>query len=410
MKILFLHNCFYPNIVGGAEVVLRSQAILLQEAGHEVAIATLSLVPGVHEDVYDNIRVFRCGHRNIFLHNRERRSTWKRSLWHALDRYNPLTRSVLREVLEIYRPDIVWCHNVTGWSISAWDEFESAGVPVVQVLHDQYFLCANSNMYRDGLNCSNPCIRCKILRLGHRNASRKVSAVVGVSKFVLTKVCNGPRFEDVPVREVLYNVKVGGLPQQVERDVSDGLFRIGFIGNLHPNKGIKELLETFINIPGDNLRLLVAGNGVSDYVETLKRISTFDSRVTFVGFQSPSTFFPEIDLAVVPSNWQDTLPTVVFEAHGFGVPVLGSVRGGIPEMIIPGFNGDLFDPDRVGDLASKLRSLIESPLWDRIAIRNSAEKFYDCGPWLDKFLEISQKVLVQFANKQSQTRYASAVR
>lgn len=393
MKILFLHTLFHPHVVGGAEVVLRSQALLLQEAGHEVAIATLGPEPGVREEMVDGLRVFRCGHRNLYFHHGDKAPSWKRLLWHALDRRNPFTRPLVREVLDRFRPDVAWFHNVTGWSVTSWDELERAGVPVVQVLHDQYFLCANSNMFRGGANCATPCLRCRVLRAGHRQATRKVAAVVGVSRFVLDRVCSGPRFEGVPLRELLYNVKEGGLPPLSAPRLPDGTFRLGFIGSLYPNKGAKELLEAFRKLPGDHLRLRVAGRGDVSYLAVLQEIAAGDPRIELLGYCSPAEFFPSIDLAVVPSLWQDTLPTVVFEAHGYGVPVLGSRRGGIPEMVVPGENGDLFDPDVPGDLEAKLAAMVGTSTWDHAAIRQGAERFYLHAPWMDRFLSISRSAM-----------------
>lgn len=217
--------------------------------------------------------------------------------------------------------------------------------------------------------------------------------MVGVSQFVLERVCSGPRFEGVPVREVLYNVKDGGLPPFSAPRPPDGTFRIGFIGSLYPNKGARELLEAFRRLPGQYLRLLVAGRGDSSYQATLQELADGDSRIELLGYSSPAEFFPSIDLAVVPSLWQDTLPTVVFEAHGFGVPVLGSRRGGIPEMVVPGENGDLFDPDLPGDLEARLVAMIEQGTWNNAAIRQGAEKFYQYAPWMDRFLSISRSVM-----------------
>lgn len=394
MKILLVNSLFPPHTAGGAEVVLRSQALLLQAEGHEVAVAAVGPEAGVKVETVVGVHVFRCGYRNLYFQfGKERQPAFKRLLWHSVDRYNPWMKRAFAGILDRFRPDIVWCHNLAGWSVSIWDALQERGIPALQVLHDQYFLCANSNMYRGGSNCTSPCLSCRILRSGHRGASRKVAGVVGVSRFVLDRVLSGPRFEGVPIREVLYNVKEGGLPELSRREDRDGIFRYGFIGGLYPNKGILELIEAFSQVEGEQLRLLVAGRGKSDFETRLHELASRDLRVEFLGFISPSEFYPRIDVLVVPSRWQDTLPTVVFEAQSYGIPVLGSRRGGIPEMIEPGLNGDLFEPDDPEELREKLRSLPKKVSWEPTAVQESARRFFEPRPWLDRFEEISRRAL-----------------
>jgi glycosyltransferase involved in cell wall biosynthesis len=49
----------------------------------------------------------------------------------------------------------------------------------------------------------------------------------------------------------------------------------------------------------------------------------------------------------------EALGMVVVESFAFGIPVIGSNTGGIPEMISESINGMLFDPYKEGDLEEK---------------------------------------------------------
>ncbi|QCQ20831.1 glycosyltransferase [Desulfoglaeba alkanexedens] len=92
----------------------------------------------------------------------------------------------LLRVLEIERPDVVSIHNLPGWSAAAWTTIAEKGIPSVQVLHDSYAICPKSTMYREGSgNCARQCISCRLLRLPHRRLSRRVSAVVRFSRYIL---------------------------------------------------------------------------------------------------------------------------------------------------------------------------------------------------------------------------------
>ena len=48
------------------------------------------------------------------------------------------------------------------------------------------------------------------------------------------------------------------------------------------------------------------------------------------------------------------LPRVIYEAYSFGVPVIGTNRGGIPEIIDIGKTGFVIDPEIESDLLDKI--------------------------------------------------------
>jgi glycosyltransferase involved in cell wall biosynthesis len=73
----------------------------------------------------------------------------------------------------------------------------------------------------------------------------------------------------------------------------------------------------------------------------------------------PAQFFTEIDVLLVPSLWYEPLPRVIQEAYAAGVPIVGSRRGGIPELIEDGVTGLLFDPDVPKTLGAIVDRMLE---------------------------------------------------
>ncbi len=63
---------------------------------------------------------------------------------------------------------------------------------------------------------------------------------------------------------------------------------------------------------------------------------------------------------VVPSLWHENYPYVIFEAFAKGKPVIGSRRGGIPELVTDGETGLIFEPDDPVELATKIRFLAQN--------------------------------------------------
>ena len=72
--------------------------------------------------------------------------------------------------------------------------------------------------------------------------------------------------------------------------------------------------------------------------------------------------FLNSDVCVLPSTWYDNAPLVIFEAYKYGLPVIGSRIGGIPEMIKQDETGFLFEPGDDKALAALLQNLSKKQL------------------------------------------------
>jgi glycosyltransferase involved in cell wall biosynthesis len=171
--------------------------------------------------------------------------------------------------------------------------------------------------------------------------------------------------------------------------------RFGFIGTLTGTKGIEPLVREFLAADLHNAELWIAGSGKKDYEKQLRNAVT-DGRVHFKGRVVPREFYPQVDVVVVPSLWNDNLPGVVFESLAFGKPVIGSRRGGIPEMIRDGENGLLFEPKVPGELADCLRRIHDdAALHARLTAnaKPSSTPFMDVQGWVRKYEKLYREVI-----------------
>lgn len=401
MKILQIHTLYHPYVIGGAEVIVRNLANLLNKSNENIILTTHN-ENKLLLDYVDDIKVYRAPIKNIYWqYTKEKYSFFKRLIWHSFDMYNPLMPKYLDEVINIEKPDVAIIHNLPGFSVSIYDKLKSFNIPFIQVLHDQYFLCIRSTMFDGKKNCQKQCLQCKIMRRLHKNKSNLPYAVVGVSKFILDKHLKYGYFNKVPIKKVIYNSRK--FDKNFELNFSrknDENIRLGFIGNLAPNKGIGLLLKAFIELNNDKLKLYIAGSGKQEYENYLKT-KYQNKNIEFLGRVDPYQFFPKIDITVVPSFWEDTLPGVVFESFYFGVPVIGSNLGGIPEMIKEGINGMLFNPYKPDDLKEKILSFVENIEYWRsksYGIRETGKDFFDTNRWLNNWTELINEVIRRYKN------------
>ncbi|MGB9801319.1 MAG: glycosyltransferase family 4 protein, partial [Arcobacter sp.] len=392
MRILFINVLYAPFIGGGAEITLKNLAEGTYDLGHEVKVLSF-WDKDDKEEVIDGIPVYRAKIPNVYLpYGKIRQPFLKRRLWHILDIYNPISKEIVLKQIRDFKPDIISIHNTQGWSCSIWDAVNGSNVPAIQVLHDLYLLCP-TNMFKNNVICKEQCLTCKLMRLPYKSKSNKLKAVVGVSNFILNKLLSYGYFKDVPIKKVIYNSRKLD-STIVERKTDPRYINFGFIGTLAPNKGIEVLLRAYHKIKKPNYKLFVAGAGKQDYEEYLKSKYKDDS-IIFMGKVEPRDFFEKVDVTIVPSIWYEALGMVVVESFAFGIPVIGSNIGGIPEMIINGVNGMLFDPYKEGDLEEKLLKF-EGDISDwknkSEIIKQSAQKFLDYEGWLNQWEELYKLV------------------
>ena len=134
----------------------------------------------------------------------------------------------------------------------------------------------------------------------------------------------------------------------------------GFLGRQATEKGIYELLDAFVQLEPGAARLVIAGVIEPTVRAWVAERAPRPADIVFTGFITQDAFFPAIDVAVFPSIWEEPCSMGAGEAFSFGVPSIGSKRGGIPEMLEGGRLGWLFQPG-TAELATLLARLVGDP-------------------------------------------------
>jgi glycosyltransferase involved in cell wall biosynthesis len=343
MKILLINNLYHPDRIGGAEISVQHLAEGLVTAGHDLRVITSATDDLPRTEQLAGVTVSYVRQPNIYTWpNTGGAGALKKLRWHWRDRHNPAAGPLIDAALGSWRPDIVNTNNLAGFSVALWRHFRERRVPVVHTLRDHYLICPYSIMYRRGGNCQRPCFRCRLLSRPKLPASEHVDGVIGISDYILQRHLELGYFPQVRHRAVIRNIYDLPVTAAKRERLPVEPLVVGFLGRISEEKGIEDLCEAVAHERTRRpIRLVVAGRGKSDYVESIQARHGHED-TEFVGFISPAELLARVHVLAVPSRLNEGLGRVVLEANAHGVPVLVPGRGGLPELVEHGVNGWIY--------------------------------------------------------------------
>ncbi len=140
-------------------------------------------------------------------------------------------------------------------------------------------------------------------------------------------------------------------------------FLIGLFGRIEESKRQHLLIDVIAKAKEaqQDMRALIVGHAMNgSYLENLKSRVTetgLKEEIIFKGFVArPQDWMQACD-CVVLASFEETFGLVLIEAMQVGVPVVGTNRGGVPEIIDHEETGFLFESDDGDGLYKCLRSL-----------------------------------------------------
>jgi len=131
-----------------------------------------------------------------------------------------------------------------------------------------------------------------------------------------------------------------------------------FVGRLEQIKGAHTLLKAMKSCEGIQLKII--GSGTQESELKLFQQEHQLNNVTFLGKKSRQETLQVINGAeflLCTSECYEVLGFTVVEAMALGKPVIGSAIGGIPEMVLDGKTGLLFEPGNAEQLATAIKLL-----------------------------------------------------
>ncbi|NJL15807.1 MAG: glycosyltransferase family 4 protein [Nitrospira sp.] len=381
MNVVLLADVSAERVIGGAERVLRNQALGLAALGHHVELLTRAPEAGSVSMIEMNgIREWRYPvnrtHEAAFVWSSIRRSV---EGFDRLRATEPLDAVIIHQAMAGLGPILARRHAASRWIYLchslAHEEYDTRNTPAqsaIASLRREANIRARRSV--EGAVMSR-CHRVVVLSQFMRQrvmATHGISAArIGLIPGAVDPDCFKPSLQRQAARAAL------NLPS--DRTI---LFTVR---NLVPRMGLENLLSALeMLIPSQpRLLLVIGGEGpLRARLQEVIRQKNLCEAVRLVGFVPESIlgdYYQASDLVVMPSLQLEGFGLVMVEALACGTPVLGTPVGAIPEvlnqvdpiLVAQGTDGQsiaralervltrLHDSGEAARLAKKGRSLIE---------------------------------------------------
>jgi glycosyltransferase involved in cell wall biosynthesis len=135
-----------------------------------------------------------------------------------------------------------------------------------------------------------------------------------------------------------------------------------FAGSINEMKGVFDLLIAFSKIckKHPSWELLIAGNGNIKKLYELVESLDIAGQIKILGWimgKEKEKVFKSTSIFCLPS-YNEGFPMAVLDAWAYGIPVVTTPVGGLPDVIKHGINAMVFNPGDIENLASNLELLI----------------------------------------------------
>jgi glycosyltransferase involved in cell wall biosynthesis len=382
MKILLVSRRWYPDVIGGGQISAHQIARALVAATQDVRVLAFTTEGKRKDETIDGVRITRMPIRKLALFPRLSNLEWM---------YREMRLQTLAFLSE-FSPDVI--HAMNGESVpSIAAVSRTTSIPFVASVNGPWLFCfTGEGTDHQGNNC----IGCRgaqrfretMLTWGNKGVLSKLKAfafwLYSYPHMALLSRSSGQASKLLPIsdgfRQDLLrlgfaddNVAVVHNPIDVHPRVRSDLKHrlklpadthiLFYAGRLAESKGVQHILDAMHDLP--HTALVIAGKG--DYEKELRRRVQelgLNSRVRFVGFVPNDQLGPYYSIAnivIMAGTFYESLGRMLMEACTYGVPVIGTNRGGIPDVIEDGKNGILLKTQRIGELKGAITTILDSP-------------------------------------------------
>tara|TARA_X000001036_G_scaffold422832_1_gene446160 strand:- start:1827 stop:2975 length:1149 start_codon:yes stop_codon:yes gene_type:complete len=325
---------------------------------------------------------------------------------------NVSSKTKTKKIIESFSPDIIYVHNT--WfkaSISVLKLINNTDIPSYIKIHNYRYICANTFFASKHLNKNDYCVFCGFTKkryqifnkfypdsylkslflifygIQYRNhlksTNSKLLVLTNFHKQLLIERIN-PKKEPSILKNCISEDLVAFQAKKINQII--------YAGRISKEKGIEELIKSFLKVFDNNVKLKIIGEGPI-LNEMIGKFS--QKNIEFTGYQNNSTVLKEISISlasIMATKLVEGQPMLLTECIKLGTPIIVPNIGGIKEFL-PNDYELLYDYKNNKSLIEKLE-LIKN-LTKRSEIEEILKRFYSDHlsqeKYLKRFSDIIQK-------------------
>lgn len=327
---MIVNTLYSPYKIGGAEVSVQFLAEELVVMGNKVRVICLHQEKNKKTDIINGVEVVYLPLKNIYwpYGSNDSQSKLKKLIWHFFDSYNLVMGRAFRKELADFEPDVVHTNNISGFSVSIWNEVKKKGIKLIHTARDYYLFHPSSTLYVKGKNLHPETFSVYLWSILKKLQSNKVDAFVGISDFIREFHVNNLFFQKARCTTIYNAVEIDVVKKRPsERAV------IGFIGRLTEDKGFDQFCEIAEQLKGkDNIEFVAAGRFNSDHAGKALDERAQNAGIDTLGFIPLIDFLEKVDSVVLPIKWREPFGRAVVECAMSEKIVLTNAFGGVSEL------------------------------------------------------------------------------
>jgi len=338
-RVLVAHNFYRHGARSGEDAVYATECSLLERAGLDV------------------VR-FEKHSEALYQQGTTAKIRTARDVTYSMSVYRELT-----ELLRRKPPDVAHFHaHFPLLTPSAFQACADAGVPTVVTVHNFRLNCAAGTLFRN----ANICEKCwggapwpAVLHRCYQQSFLASAAAVRaqfayrdqikggmwIDRYIVLTEFAREKHVEIGIPNDRIVVKGNSVLDPPQMGDGAGEYAL-FVGRLGPEKGVQTILNAWRIMGSGAPKLKMVGEGpLAQEIQSEK--ATYNLNIELLGGQPRSSvmeLMKNAQMLVFASRWYEGFPLVIVESLACGTPVLGSRIGGIPELVIEGVTGALFQP------------------------------------------------------------------
>ena len=385
MRILLVNYRYF--ISGGPEKYMFNIKKMLEDNGHEVIPFSIHSNKNV-ETKYSKYFVEPIGSRNATYFDEVKKTP--KSIWQMLTRsvYSVEVEKAIKKEIRDVKPDLVYIiHFVNKLSPSVICGAKKMGIPVVLRLSDYFLLCPRFDFMYNKKPCEEcltkgymscikkKCVKGSLFASVIRVFSMKVHSIMKIYRNVDAFITPSEFLRKKLIENGFEEKKIVCIPTFTASKSEIGEQKIGgyglYFGRITEEKGVDTVVKAYEMMP--NRKVKIMGDDTTEEAVKLKNYIKQKNikNIEFVGFKSGEELekiIKDARFVLIPSIWYDNLPNTALEAFQYSKPVIASNIGSLPELVIDGVNGYLFEPSNVKELCRKVTLLDDDTVVQKMGI------------------------------------------